>query len=66
MTEPFYAHSLPGKPPSEWQPLEEYLRSVAEMAELFAELFVVRIESPLPFAGEGQTKLPRPTGERSM
>jgi hypothetical protein len=25
MTEPFYAHSLPGKPPTEWQPLEEHL-----------------------------------------
>jgi hypothetical protein len=36
MTEPFYAHSIPGKPPSEWQPLEEHLRNVAELARSFA------------------------------
>lgn len=25
-----YAHSLPGKPASEWQPLDEHLKAVAE------------------------------------
>lgn len=28
----YYAHSLPGRPPEEWQPMEEHLKSVAEMA----------------------------------
>jgi CRISPR-associated endonuclease/helicase Cas3 len=35
----FYAHSLPGRPPDEWQPLEEHLRNVAELARKFAEPF---------------------------
>jgi CRISPR-associated endonuclease/helicase Cas3 len=35
----FYAHSLPGKPSSEWQPLEEHLRNVAELANCFADPF---------------------------
>ena len=38
----FYAHSLPGRPPSEWQPLAEHLRNVAELARGFAESFGVR------------------------
>ena len=29
MTKKFYAHSLDGKPPSEWQLLEEHLKNVA-------------------------------------
>ena len=32
MTQKFYAHSLDGKPPSDWQPLEEHLKNVAKMA----------------------------------
>jgi CRISPR-associated endonuclease/helicase Cas3 len=39
MTEKYYAHSLEGKPPSEWQPLDEHLKNVAEMARSFAEAF---------------------------
>ncbi len=35
----YYAHSLDGKPPSDWQPLEEHLKNVAEMARSFAESF---------------------------
>ena len=35
----FYAHTKPGKPPSEWQPLEEHLKNVAELARKFAEEF---------------------------
>jgi CRISPR-associated endonuclease/helicase Cas3 len=35
----YYAHSLPGKPPSEWQPLEEHLKNVAQLAYCFAESF---------------------------
>jgi CRISPR-associated endonuclease/helicase Cas3 len=39
MTQKFYAHSLNGKPPSDWQPLEEHLKNVAEMARSFADTF---------------------------
>jgi CRISPR-associated endonuclease/helicase Cas3 len=39
MSRKFYAHSLPGRPPEEWQPLEEHLRKVAKMARGFAEPF---------------------------
>lgn len=35
----FYAHSLPGKPKDEWQPLDEHLRAVAEKAREFASVF---------------------------
>jgi len=35
----YYAHSLEGKPPDEWQPLEEHLKNVAEMAAEFAYPF---------------------------
>ena len=38
MSDKFYAHSLPGEPPSEWQPLEEHLKNVADKAKEFAEL----------------------------
>jgi len=34
-----YAHSLPGKPASEWQPLDEHLQAVAEKAREFASTF---------------------------
>jgi len=39
MPEKYYAHSLPGRPPSEWQRLEAHLKNVAEMARGFAESF---------------------------
>jgi len=39
MAKKYYAHSLDGKPPSDWQPLEEHLKNVAEMARLFADAF---------------------------
>jgi len=45
MIEQFYAHSLPGRPPEEWQPLEDHLKNVAELARSFAE----------PFGGGGNT-----------
>jgi CRISPR-associated endonuclease/helicase Cas3 len=35
----FYAHSLRDQPPEKWQPLEEHLRNVAEMAGEFADQF---------------------------
>ena len=35
----YYAHSLEGRPPSEWQDLEEHLLSVADSAAKFAALF---------------------------
>jgi HD superfamily phosphohydrolase YqeK len=34
-----YAHSLPGRPTSEWEPLEEHLTRVAELARQFARRF---------------------------
>ncbi|MBN2301454.1 MAG: CRISPR-associated helicase Cas3' [Lentisphaerae bacterium] len=34
-----YAHSLPGRPQSEWQALEAHLKSVATLARQFAEPF---------------------------
>jgi len=39
MSDAYYAHSLPGKPPSEWQLLEDHLKNVAELARSFAEPF---------------------------
>lgn len=38
-SQPYYAHSLEGHPPKDWQPLEEHLRNVAEMAADFARPF---------------------------
>ncbi len=35
----YYAHSLEGEPPEKWQPLEEHLKNVAEMAAEFAGVF---------------------------
>lgn len=35
----FYAHSKDGEPPENWQPLEEHLRNVAELAAEFAKPF---------------------------
>ena len=35
----FYAHSIPDRPCSEWQPLKEHLSAVAEMARGFSEPF---------------------------
>jgi hypothetical protein len=35
----YYAHSLPGRPKEEWQPLEDHLKNVAEMARGFAAEF---------------------------
>lgn len=35
----FYAHSLEGEPPEKWQPLEDHLRNVAELAAEFAQPF---------------------------
>jgi CRISPR-associated endonuclease/helicase Cas3 len=39
MTHKYYAHSLEGRPPSEWQLLEDHLKNVAQMAREFAESF---------------------------
>jgi CRISPR-associated endonuclease/helicase Cas3 len=38
----YYAHSLEGKPPEEWQPLEDHLQNVAEKAGKFAAVFDAR------------------------
>jgi len=42
MTKKYYAHSLVGKQSSDWQPLEEHLKNVAEKARSFAEKFDAR------------------------
>jgi hypothetical protein len=34
-----YAHSLPGRPQSKWQPLDDHLNQVAETAARFAACF---------------------------
>jgi len=39
MKKKYYAHSLPNKPPENWQRLDEHLKNVAEMAKGFAEDF---------------------------
>lgn len=39
MPDQYYAHSLAGRPPEEWQPLEEHLKNVAKMAQDFAKNF---------------------------
>jgi CRISPR-associated endonuclease Cas3-HD len=39
MKDKYYAHSRKGKPPEEWQRLEEHLKNVAQMARQFAEEF---------------------------
>ena len=39
MTKIFYAHSLPDKPPDEWQCLDNHLKAVALKAKSFAEIF---------------------------
>lgn len=35
----YYAHSIEGKPPKDWQRLEDHLKNVAEMARRFADDF---------------------------
>jgi CRISPR-associated endonuclease/helicase Cas3 len=39
MEKKYYAHSLEGKPPEEWQPLGEHLKNVAGRARAFADAF---------------------------
>lgn len=41
MDKKYYAHSLDGKAPSEWQSPEEFLKNVAEMVSSFARAFGV-------------------------
>lgn len=39
MADRFFAHSLEGRPHSEWQDLREHLEGVARLAAHFAEAF---------------------------
>ncbi len=39
MIQKYFAHSMEGRPDSEWQPLDEHLLNVAELARIFAEEF---------------------------
>jgi CRISPR-associated endonuclease/helicase Cas3 len=39
MKHQYYAHSLSGKPPENWQRLEDHLKNVAEMAQKFGKDF---------------------------
>lgn len=36
---PAYAHTLEGRPPENWEPLERHLREVAALAGEFADAF---------------------------
>lgn len=49
MNQPLYAHSQPGRPVEEWQPLDEHLRAVAEMAKKFADLSCIVSATQEPF-----------------
>lgn len=40
--ETFFAHSLPGRPQSEWEPLRAHLLAVAALAGEFADAFASR------------------------
>ena len=42
MIQKYFAHSMEGRPDSEWQPLDEHLLNVAELARSFAEEFGVK------------------------
>lgn len=35
----YYSHTKEGRPPEEWQPLEDHLKNVAEMARSFTDSF---------------------------
>lgn len=39
MIDQYFAHTLPGKPPADWQPLEQHLKETAEKAKEFASAF---------------------------
>jgi len=39
MDQGYYAHSLEGKPPADWQRLDDHLKDVAEKARSFAKVF---------------------------
>ena len=39
MAKEFFAHSVEGKPKSEWQGLEKHLLNVAELAKKFGDEF---------------------------
>ena len=43
MDKKYYAHSLDGEPPSDWQPLEEHLKNVAQLASKFANYFDAQV-----------------------
>lgn len=39
MDKQYFAHSVQGQPLGDWQPLEEHLKNVARLAEVFAQCF---------------------------
>ena len=39
MVKKFYAHSLEGQPPDKWQPLEDHVKNMAELAREFVDVF---------------------------
>ncbi|MBW2738567.1 MAG: CRISPR-associated helicase Cas3' [Deltaproteobacteria bacterium] len=43
MDKKYYAHSIEGEPPSDWQPLEEHLKNVAQLASEFANYFDAQV-----------------------
>lgn len=46
MDKKYYAHTLDGKPPSDWQPLEEHMKNVVEIARSFPMLLMPAKGSP--------------------
>ena len=39
MIDQYFAHTLPGKPPADWQTLEQHLKETAEKTKEFASAF---------------------------
>jgi len=42
MVGPFYAHTKDNEPPDRWQPLEDHLGRVTELARSFAEEYGIK------------------------
>ena len=39
MNKQYFAHTLPGKPAADWQPLEQHLKETEEKVKIFAGTF---------------------------
>ncbi len=52
MIQKYYAHSVDGRPPDKWQPLDEHLLNVAGLARTFAEEFGQNVDRKSSAVGE--------------